>query len=315
MSYSDYSFETKDYKESESKERFDASIVIPTFNRKLLLDRCLTYLFSQDYPKDRYEIVVVDDGSSDGTREMVSSKHPPCLLKYLYQEQSGPNRARNLGIREAEGGVIVFIDSDIFAPPSLLSSHLRIHKVYKNIIVSGPLTRTQNLNEDFKDIRKRRLRKFFDLSGVSLITSNLSVRREHLLKIGGFSEEFRGYGWHDWDLGQRLKGQGLIPRRDINAIAYHYTEEMTDMQEICKKRRERGENAILYLKRHPHFRILLSINLHFLLYDKLIKHFIEDERFKKRFPRLAKRWLLIHHYANGLKEGLRRHFKAVSRKD
>lgn len=51
--------------------RLDASIVIPTFNRRLLLERCLTYLFAQDYPRDRYEIVIIDDGSTDGTKDMI----------------------------------------------------------------------------------------------------------------------------------------------------------------------------------------------------------------------------------------------------
>ncbi|MBM3464732.1 MAG: glycosyltransferase family 2 protein, partial [Armatimonadetes bacterium] len=103
-----------------------------TYNRKHLLGRALEALFNQDFAKDEYEIILVDDGSSDGTGDYVRSiqEQAPCRLVYLHQEHSGFGlaRGRNLGIRHARGAIILFIDDDIVASPQLLAEHVATHK-------------------------------------------------------------------------------------------------------------------------------------------------------------------------------------------
>jgi glycosyltransferase involved in cell wall biosynthesis len=278
----------------------DISIVIPTYNRRHTLLRCLECLFHQDYPEDRYEIIVVDDGSTDGTKEEIETLNPTCGFRYLYQANMGPHIARNLGLKEARGDVILFIDSDILAPPPLLKEHMRLHRREERVVVSGPLTETRRVDDGFKGIKVRRLLALFDLSGPSLITSNLSIERRYLLEIGGFDEEFEGYGWHDWELGERLKKIGLKVIRSPSALAYHLREwDTSTFEELLRKRYERGRNAILYLRKHPGIKTLLSIHPHFLLYDRFISLWGKERD-------IPLRWLLIHKYAQGLREGLKR---------
>ncbi len=297
------------------------SIVIPTYNRKKVLKRCLQLLFAQEFPSSEYEIILVDNGSTDGTDKIVASLSSSCSFTYLVEPRRGPHIARNRGIKAARGEIIVFVDSDILTPPGFLMEHLKFHEIYGDkVIVSGPAVRTSNLMDDFSDIEKRkRKKKFFDWSGPSLITSNLSVRREHLLKVGGFDEEFEGMGWHDWDLGLRLIKSGLTPKRNLDAIVYHYKEkrESTDLSELLKKRIERGRNAVLYYKKHPSFRIKLGIRAHQLLTDRFfwwidsstgerIVNWARKNR-EKFLLELLIQWKLDRAYVQGLREGMKKY--------
>jgi glycosyltransferase involved in cell wall biosynthesis len=91
----------------------DFSVVIPTYNRCESLRRCLDSLFAQDYPKGKFEILVVDDGSTDGTKEMLGglTKTRHCL-KWFSQPHKGPAAARNLGLKKAAADIVGFTDDD-----------------------------------------------------------------------------------------------------------------------------------------------------------------------------------------------------------
>jgi len=298
----------------------EVSVVIPTYNRKKLLQRVLKFLFEQNYPKDRYEIVVVDDGSNDGTDKMIESLSSPCRLVYFYQNRRGPHIARNSGIRNAQGEVIIFVDSDIFTPPNFIEEHMKFHRKFDDVVVSGPTVRTDKLTDVFSDIeRRKRHELLFNHSGPSLITSNLSVRRKYLLKVGGFDEEFEGYGWHDWELGLRLKKLGLKVKRNVEAIVYHYQEKrkLSDLSSLCEKWRQRGINAVLYYKKHPSLKVKLNIRIHTLLLSRFIWWI--DKDFGKKVLSSAKKnkskfllnllvnWKLSYVYAQGLREGMKKH--------
>jgi len=296
------------------------SIIIPTHNQKDTLAKTLDYLILQDYPRDQYEIIVVDDGSTDATQEMVKSKMGSKIgLRYLYQKQRGPHFARNLGIEKARSEIIIFVDSDIFTPPNFISEHVKFHQKLGDVVVSGPTVRTDNLDNVFGDMNRRKFKKLFlDFSGPSFITSNLSVKRKFLIRVGGFDEEFTGFGWHDWELGLRLKKLGLKAKRNINALVYHYKKNinLSDLPSLCKKKREQGRNAVLYYKKHPHFTVKLGIRPQSLIFDKLIGWIDKDsgERLILRAAKKGSRWLnllikwkLLHAYAQGLRDGMRKH--------
>jgi glycosyltransferase involved in cell wall biosynthesis len=297
------------------------SMVIPTHNQKEILAKTLDYLMVQDYPQEEYEIIVVDDGSSDGTQEMVKSKMGfGGNLRYFYQKQRGPHFARNLGIEKARGEIIIFVDSDIFTPPNFISEHVKFHQKFGDVVVSGPTVRTDNLDNVFADINRKKAKKlFFDFSGPSFITSNLSVRKKFLIKVGGFDEEFTGFGWHDWELGLRLKKLGLKAKRNISAIVYHYKKKInvSRLPSSCEKKREQGRNAVLYYRKHPHFTVKFGIRPQSLIFDKLIGWIDQDfgERLilwaaKKASPwwlNLLIKWKLLHAYAEGLRDGMRKY--------
>ena len=297
------------------------SVIIPTHNQKEILARTLDYLMVQDYSQDQYEIIVVDDGSTDATQEMVKSKMGSgASLRYLYQKQRGPHFARNLGIEKAGGEIIIFVDSDIFAPPNFISEHMKFHQRLGDIVVSGPTVRTDNLDNVFADANRRKIKKLlFDFSGPSFITSNLSVKRKFLIRVGGFDEEFTGFGWHDWELGLRLKKLGLKAKRNINAIVYHYKKKinLSDLPSLCKKKTEQGRNAVLYYKKHPSLRVKFGIRPQSLIFDKLIgwigKDFAESlillavKEGSRWWLNLLIKWKLLHAYAQGLRDGMRKY--------
>jgi len=299
--------------------KMEVSIIIPTYNRKEILREALEFLFNQSYPKENYEIVIVDDGSTDGTEKMINSLSPPCRLVYLHQDRKGPAIARNLGIKNARGKIIVFIDSDIFPSPDFINEHVKFHRRFGDVVVSGPTVRTDKLKDVFSDIKRRKFRESLAWSGPSLITSNLSVKKEFLLKVGGFDGEFVGMGWHDWELGLRLKKLGLEVKRNVEAIVYHYKRKrrLSDIPFLCEKRRGQGINAVLYYKKHPSLKVKLGIRPQSLIFDKLIGWI--DKNFGERLILLAARkgdqwwlnllikWKLLHAYAQGLRDGMKKY--------
>lgn len=262
----------------------DASVIIPSFNRRDVLKRCLESLFNQDYPKDRYEIIVVDDGSQDGTEKMVQ-----CLsgLRFFrHPERLGQSKARNLGLREAKGEIIIFIDSDIIVPPYFISEHMKTHRRYKDVIVDGPAIYINSLDEI--NLWQKRLLAFLDLFGASFITSNTSCPKRLLLEAGGFDEDFGiGFGWEDRELGLRLSKMEIRRVKNRRAFAYHFRED--DPSRILTKYRECGINAILFYKKHPSLKTWWMVGMRYLWYD----HIIPSKR--------------IHAYAEGLREGLERY--------
>lgn len=111
------------------------SVVIPTRNRLPLLRHCLRSLEHQDAPAQQHEIIVVDDGSTDGTRAFLDGWRSECASTVLHLPQaSGRSRARNRGLDEASGEVVAFLDGDVIAPPTLISTHRRHHAA------GGPMT-------------------------------------------------------------------------------------------------------------------------------------------------------------------------------
>ena len=296
----------------------DTSIVIATYNRKSLLEKSLECLFRQNYPKDKYEIIVVDDGSTDGTEKMVKRKISPCKLKYLrHNKREGPSKARNFGISKVEGEVIIFIDSDILVPPQFISEHIKFHKKYKDVVVDGPAINTQRVEDVFNN-RWGKLLAFFDFFGASFITANTSSRKENLIKAGLFDEEFgKGFGWFDRELGFRLKQIGMRRIKNRKAYAFHIKgKAINNFTELYKKEEDRGVNATLYYKKHPLRSIKREVRFRYLWYDRLIffKHWMDRNLSKSSFPdktnpfsNLLIKLYLIHAYANGLKKGLKKY--------
>ena len=104
------------------------SVVIPTYNRRDILEKCLRSLEAQHSCSeiDDYEVVVVDDGSTDGTPDWLrSSAVDFTRVRLIEQSHGGPAEGRNRGVAHARGDVIVFIDSDLVVTPSFLVSHAR----------------------------------------------------------------------------------------------------------------------------------------------------------------------------------------------
>lgn len=205
----------------------EISVIIPTCNNREVLGKTLHALFAQTLPAQSFEIVVLDDGSTDGTGEMVRALVSPVPITYQWQENRGRAAARNAGSRLAKGRILFYLDSDILASPDLLERHYRCYEAYPGPIgVQGrtmvhpaskvtPFMKTKELFPDFT----RRNRS--NLSPYHFITRNVSIRAEDLWSVGGFDEGFPGYGWEDIELGLRLHAHGVRLFYDPQAIGYH----------------------------------------------------------------------------------------------
>jgi len=225
------------------------SIVIPTYNREKLLKATLLSLSKQNYPKDKYEIIVVDDGD-DGTDNMIE-KLNISNLRYFKIENLGykcVSRARNFGIKKAENGIIVFVDSDIVVTPNFILEHVKNHVKNRNLVVIGYTSALANEekhnNKKIMRIVEKNYNKIskipiipeyregiykscsdnlnkFATPWETFITSNVSVRKQHIIDVGMFDENFRGWGLEDIELGYRLIKRGLIFKLNRNALGYH----------------------------------------------------------------------------------------------
>ncbi len=239
----------------------DISVQICTYNRRDLIAKSLDALFSQDYPRDRYEIVLVDDGSSDGTGEMIKSLDAPCRLNYSYQENAGLATARNKGIRAAMGEFILFVDDDIMASKSLLSEHVMTHRAHPKSVVRGWVNHVDDLEKTDDKIPRFTMQ---DISTAFFWTSNVSVAREYLEAAGMFDETFKEYGWEDLELGLRLKSLGLKLQYNRDAVVFHYKSrwKKSDIPKLLKQARSKGRTAVLFLDKHPTMRVKMATGIY-----------------------------------------------------
>ena len=237
------------------------TVIIPTYNRKDILKKCLNALFNQTFPQSDYEIIVIDDGSTDETEELIKSlMDSPYILRYLKQENKGPAAAKNVGIKNAQGEIILFIGDDIIASPALLEEHFNAHQKNpeENVAALGYVTWSpeieitpfmkwlENGGPQFhfwqiKDKIEVDTHKYF-------YTSNISVKRKFLLENNGFfNEEFVYAASEDIELGYRMKIKGMILKYNKNAIVYHY--HYTSLKDTCQRMIKAGiSNQILAKK-------------------------------------------------------------------
>ena len=234
------------------------SVQIPTHNRKDLLRRSLEALFKTDFPASDYELVLVDDGGADGTGDMVKAMNAPCRVKYLYQEKSGAAAARNLGIKNADGEVILFIDDDIFADRDLLKEHWASHQEYPRAVIMGRVNHIESLDED-----PEAKYKLADFSTSFFWTSNASVRKRFLEEAGLFAEEFTEYGWEDPEFGFRLRAIGLVRKYNQRALVHHFKSrwKASDVPRLCRQAQSSGRSAVIFLRKHPCLRTRLSTGI------------------------------------------------------
>ncbi len=102
------------------------SVVVPTYNHAATIPLCIDALLAQDFPRDQYEVIFVDDGSADGTAGVVAgyaARDP--RIRYVHQVNRGPAAARNRGAQEARGSILVFTDDDCVAEPTWLSEMVK----------------------------------------------------------------------------------------------------------------------------------------------------------------------------------------------
>ena len=275
------------------------SVVIPTYNRWPILEKCLTALEDQSPSGEieGYEVVVVDDGSTDGTparlREQ-ASRFPH--LRLIEQAHGGPAEGRNRGVDHAQGDVIVFIDSDLVVTPVFLLSHARAlqrswtQRGNRLCFTYGAVINTANFEHPSAERHKLR-----DLSWAYFATGNVAIDRAVLQQAGLFDTSFRLYGWEDLELGERLRQMGVDLVKCPEAVGYHWHPALTMAQvpDLIRVEQERAKMGLVFYRKHPTRRVRFIIQftwLHRVLWELLTLGGLLNER--SLHPLLV--WLIRH---------------------
>jgi glycosyltransferase involved in cell wall biosynthesis len=234
-----------------------ATIQLCTFNRAHLLGRVLDGCFEQTVSGDDYEIVLVDDGSSDETPQVIEAAkgRATCRFVIVAQPNGGLARARNSGIARATGERIIFIDDDVLPTPAFVAEHLRSHAARPAAVVRGAVINTVSFER-----LPTPTWSLANYSGNWFWTSNVSLPLATLRAAGNFTETFREYGWEDIELGMRLRARGVRGVFNRFALAFHYKPppSAADVEAMLRQARAQARTAVQLRALHDHWRVVLA---------------------------------------------------------
>jgi GT2 family glycosyltransferase/glycosyltransferase involved in cell wall biosynthesis len=249
------------------------SVVIPTYNRKDMLVKCLAALEKQTVLPSEFEVVIVDDGSTDGTEEMLAAHRSSFPIEFYRQSNQGPGAARNLGLTRTRGELVLFIGDDIIADERLLENHLLAHAqhpepgaavlghidwppwlvptpVMDYVCGEGGLQFWYYYIPDLPALDYR----FFYTSNISLKRSFLVEAFEAGLR---FDPCFRYAAFEDSELAYRLESRGLTIHYDKDALAYH--DHWMDLESFARREYNVGQMAVVFYRKHPKIDDLLKV--------------------------------------------------------
>jgi glycosyltransferase involved in cell wall biosynthesis len=206
------------------------SIIVPSYNRADEIKELLSSIEQLDFPEEKFEVIISDDGSSDNTAQIVKQfqMNGNCNIKYYHQQNKGPGAARNLGMEKAEGDFFVFVDSDVSVPSHWLKEIVQKMEEKQGDAFGGPDTCRDDFSPLLKAInysmtsflttgglrgkKGKKLAKFYPRS------FNMGISRHLYKKIGGFNNLRHG---QDIEFSNRILKSGARVIFIENAFVYH----------------------------------------------------------------------------------------------
>lgn len=281
-------------------ERFRISVVIPTYNRKDILLKCLGALSCQSIDSSYFEVIVYDDGSMDGTYDALMQFRAKYSLRYFRQENSGQAIARNKAIVETSADIILILNDDAILHPDALLMHLEEHYSRENERVAvlgnfslhpeynkmdspvGHAIQNSDLIFDYKIMKPgRRYNHLF------FYTCNISIRKKYLMEVGLFDASFGTTGAEDIEIGYRLYRKGLSVVYRPDCVAWH--AHTLEAEGLAKMFATRGKGGVLLFLRHPelphHYRGICLSNARELM-----------ERHERLVPLLSELGEMVNHF-------------------
>jgi GT2 family glycosyltransferase len=240
------------------------SVIVPTRDRSARLRRSLDALAAQTLPAERLEVVAVADGCTDDTVVMLRALRPPYSLRIIAQPRPyGPAASRNAGAAVARAALLVFMDDDVEAAPSLVEAHLRAHDDPDTVAVGYIPPRMAHQSGFFRIALRRWWENMFTAlrepghryHAFDLLSGNMSVAAELLRRVGGFDPAFTCH--EDYELGVRLMEAGarFVFARD--AIGHH--DEQTDLRRALRRKFDEGRADVDLGRKHPGLRVELPL--------------------------------------------------------
>ncbi len=292
------------------------SVVIPTHNRIGMLQRVLDGLAQQERAPE-FETIVIDDGSTDDTARIIAGRKG---IVFRSQPNSGPGRARNLGVSLARGRFVAFIGDDTIPETRFLAEHARTHAESNDDPLVACLGYTgwpsgervtafmDYINDYGLQFGYRLIQDGTIVPFNFFYTSNISI--DHgLLAAHPFDTTFPSAAWEDIELAYRLEAKGLKIRYNARAVTRHY--HPTDVDSFARRQYTVGKSGALFYRKHPelgHFLGVHELESRRLADARQLARLRRRARIGERFRFLARNEvferLMREHYLRGLKDGL-----------
>jgi len=299
-----------------------ASVVVPTFNRLTDLRRVVRAVHDQIRALSlQGEIVVVDDGSGDGTADWLDASASELGVTVVHQDNAGPAKARNRGVEASNGDIVLFLGDDTVPQPGWLHEHLEAHRIHG---ANGPVAVLGYTafppTEDSPFLRW--INEYGAQFGYALIdaptrvpfnffyTSNVSLPRRVFQDLGGFREDFPAAAWEDIEFAYRAVDAGLVLRYLPRARTIHH--HRVRVSSFCARQRTSGRSAAIFSGLHPELEGFLGVpcvdrvGARSLIERRLLRTWIAlGEWFHGLVDDRVYRRLFDGCYLEGLAEGLR----------
>jgi glycosyltransferase involved in cell wall biosynthesis len=286
----------------------DLSVIIPTYNRADTLRLALEAIEQQVEPG--VEVLVVDDGSTDQTASTVAPFEARGLVRFISAPHRGPAAARNAGLDQAGGRLVLFTGDDMIAPPELLRAHVEAHRAHPELEAAivgdvrwspmlqvSPLMRWLDHGGPYYH--------FYDLADGAVIdhryfvTANLSLKRA-FIGADRFDQDFRWAAFEDIELGYRLMRRGL--RSIFRSIPTFHLHPVT-LEGLLRRMEYAGRAARLLERKWPNITGLENIQrprLHFVLRRRRLSEALSSclrwvaEQLGDRTPLAVYRYLISY---------------------
>jgi glycosyltransferase involved in cell wall biosynthesis len=268
------------------------SIVVPTYQRRQTVCRSLGALGATRYA-GAIEIIVVIDGSTDGTRAALKAIDCPFDLRIVEQANKGLGAARNRGAREARHDIILFLDDDMIAEPDLVEQHARMYREGADGC-TGRFVPASGLGAGFlsggkpqspaRDPAAPDRITAFDICG-----GQISVRRSAFEELGGFEESFTAdgkYGFEDFEFGHRLLKRFDV-RENLAAVTHH--SGVVTPREFLRRARCCAQAQAEFVAMHPEVKVQFDRQKAGFLGSRTLKHFVAIPL----VPRIAARSIAV----------------------
>ena len=235
-----------------SRMGVDFSIIVPTFRRPRRLQECLEALVGLDFPPDRYEIVVVDDGGDTDLTPIIHELQRGPEIRLIRQQNAGPAAARNGGAKAARGEMLAFTDDDCRPDPQWLRTFSRHTEAANHGAMLGGHTVNVLTGNIYASASQRLIDYLYTYynagaTGKSFFTSNnMAVRRDLFFELGGFSTAYRRAAGEDRDLCDKWQRAGYSLQYIPEAVVYHAHD--MDVRDFLRQHFNYGRAAYHYHK-------------------------------------------------------------------
>ncbi len=293
----------------------DISVVIGSYNQVDKIKRVIDGFLKQSCTCT-FEVIVVDSNSTDDTKKFFDSIHSRGLsfeLNFVQCDNpNGKSQARNVGVQLSKSEIIVVTDADMIPDSQFIQSHFDAHRHSNELSCFEGLA----YNLDSYDwpphmpLNKTQVPEKYkagdQLDWYYFLTGNVSFPKSLFIVEGGFSEDFKNYGWEDLEFGYRLKKRDVPLYYLPAAINFHY-HVITD-EEKADRKYVMGQSAQIFINKHPELKTFLGLNpiSAFLRRQLSKKHFIYriiqklSKSKSKRFQSFSYWFLGEYNYLSGL---------------